>query len=199
MARGHAEMLIPIVLDTMREAGLAFDDLGGLGVTIGPGSFTGVRIGLAAARGLALASGLPLAGLSTFRSLERSIPGSSRAEVGAVLVVIDSKRRDVYAELFDGSGRILVPGAVTTPERLVAAVAAHGSILVVGDAAGAVLTVLRQSGLDAADAGVDLVDPAALGRIAIEELRCSSVSTMPRPIYLRAADVTLPPSARPGP
>ncbi|MCH7931874.1 MAG: tRNA (adenosine(37)-N6)-threonylcarbamoyltransferase complex dimerization subunit type 1 TsaB, partial [Proteobacteria bacterium] len=64
MARGHAEALMPMVEAVMAEAGLAFADLDLVATTVGPGTFTGLRVGLAAARGLALAGGLPIVGVT---------------------------------------------------------------------------------------------------------------------------------------
>ncbi|MBF0307713.1 MAG: tRNA (adenosine(37)-N6)-threonylcarbamoyltransferase complex dimerization subunit type 1 TsaB, partial [Alphaproteobacteria bacterium] len=65
MARGHAEALLPMIVAVMADGGAAWRDLTLIGVTVGPGTFTGIRIGLAAARGLGLAAGLPVAGVGT--------------------------------------------------------------------------------------------------------------------------------------
>ena len=69
MERGHAEALAPMVEQVMREAGLGFGDLGRIAVTVGPGTFTGVRIGLAMARGLGLALGIPVCGIDTLTAI----------------------------------------------------------------------------------------------------------------------------------
>ena len=66
MERGQSEALIPMVVEVLKEAGLTYAEIDFIAVTVGPGSFTGVRIGLAAARGMALAGGLPVVGVTTF-------------------------------------------------------------------------------------------------------------------------------------
>src|ERR1700688_4142280 len=66
MARGHAEALMPLIARVMDEAEIEFRDLGRIAVTVGPGSFTGLRVGISAARGIALAAGKPAIGLTTF-------------------------------------------------------------------------------------------------------------------------------------
>ena len=97
--RGHAEVLMPMVQDVMAEADLAYDALDAIAATVGPGTFTGLRIGLAAARGLALAAGLPLVGVTTLEAIAHGVPESARAG-RAVLVVLDARRGQVYAQAF---------------------------------------------------------------------------------------------------
>src|SRR3982751_3097860 len=75
MARGHQERLAPMAQSVMADAGLAFDRLERIGVTVGPGSFTGLRVGIAFAKGLALALDIPAAGVGTLEALAGDIPG----------------------------------------------------------------------------------------------------------------------------
>jgi tRNA threonylcarbamoyladenosine biosynthesis protein TsaB len=95
----RAATLLEDVDALLRQAGAQTRELGALAVGTGPGSFTGVRIGLATARGLALALGIPVAGVSTLDALEAGAPGS--------LPVIDARRREVFVP-----GRVLAPAAV---------------------------------------------------------------------------------------
>src|SRR4051812_14151460 len=74
MERGHAQALVPMLAAAMEEAGLGFGDLDAVGVTVGPGAFTGIRIGLAAARGIGLASGLPVFGVTGFAAIAAAVP-----------------------------------------------------------------------------------------------------------------------------
>src|ERR1700674_1714935 len=90
MARGHAEALAPMVEHVMREAGLAFTALDRLGVTTGPGTFTGQRVGLAFMRGLALTLKLPLVGVTTLDAMAKAALAS--VDVGAAVVCADARR-----------------------------------------------------------------------------------------------------------
>jgi tRNA threonylcarbamoyladenosine biosynthesis protein TsaB len=97
MARGHQEALAPMAASVMAGAGLAFEALEAVGVTVGPGSFTGLRVGLAFAQGLGAALGVPVIGLPTLDALAASLPPGP----GTVAAVIDARRGQVYARLFD--------------------------------------------------------------------------------------------------
>lgn len=108
--RGHAETLMVMVEDVRRSALLEYSDLDRLAVTVGPGGFTGLRIGLAAARGMALATGLPLFGVTTLEAVAASAAASFRAgesgEEGGkhgsltVTVILDARRGEVYGQTF---------------------------------------------------------------------------------------------------
>src|SRR5579871_1622044 len=97
MARGQAEALMPQIRDVMDEARLAFRALDALATVIGPGSFTGLRLGLAAARGLALAANLPIIGLTAFEAYLADVVD---AEGLPVAIAINSRRGPVFAQLF---------------------------------------------------------------------------------------------------
>ena len=193
MARGQAEALLPMVRAALDEAGLAFGDLDRLAVTIGPGSFTGLRIGLAAARGLALATGLPLVGVTTLEALAAAVDPAVRQ--GRVTVaLIDSRRGDVFVQAFGADSAPLSEPAAVDPAALDAVLPA-GPLLLAGDAAPAALEILRLVGRDAALAsGSGAPDPVAVARLAAARpVPDRSVAAL----YLRAPDVTLPRAAAP--
>ncbi|MHA1598030.1 MAG: tRNA (adenosine(37)-N6)-threonylcarbamoyltransferase complex dimerization subunit type 1 TsaB, partial [Alphaproteobacteria bacterium] len=96
MPRGQSEALMGMIADVLSEAELDMSAIDLLAVTIGPGAFTGIRIGLAAARGLALASGLPLLGVTTTEAIAAAIKGNNIP----LLVALDSKRADIFIEVF---------------------------------------------------------------------------------------------------
>jgi tRNA threonylcarbamoyladenosine biosynthesis protein TsaB len=105
MTRGHAEALMPLVAAVMSEAHMQFGELDRVAVTVGPGSFTGLRVGVAAARGIALATGKPAVGLTTLAAL--AAPFSSAEEGEAVLAVINARHGRVYMQRFGPGGRSL--------------------------------------------------------------------------------------------
>jgi tRNA threonylcarbamoyladenosine biosynthesis protein TsaB len=92
----HASELLPAISDVMERADVAFDDLDAIAVGVGPGTFTGLRIGVATARALAKANGLPVRAVSSLAALADGVPGPWR------LPLIDAKRGEVYAALFEG-------------------------------------------------------------------------------------------------
>jgi len=98
MERGHAEALMPMVNAVMDEAGLAYAALSRIGVTLGPGSFTGLRIGLAAAKGLSLGSGAPAFGVTTLEAVaKQAAPDSGGRDI---FVVLDTGRPEVFVQRF---------------------------------------------------------------------------------------------------
>lgn len=115
--RRHAERLLPVTTFVLNEAGLAFEDVDVLAVSVGPGSFTGLRLGVATWKGLALARELPLVGVPTLDAMSRR----ADAWKGPVCPLIDARMDEVYGALyvFDDAGRrCLVPPSVGPVERL---------------------------------------------------------------------------------
>jgi tRNA threonylcarbamoyladenosine biosynthesis protein TsaB len=185
MDRGHQERLGGLVRDVMAQAGAAFGDLERIGVTVGPGSFTGLRVGLAFAQGLGAALSRPVIGLSSLDALAASAP-----QAGLVAALIDARRGQVYARLFrdgvaDGPAEALDVAVAT--ERLSAA---GPGLTVVGSGAPVIAEYLRDATV------IALAGPAPLG-LARLALSGDPATQPPRPLYLRAPDAT-PPRRLPG-
>ncbi|HEV7227654.1 tRNA (adenosine(37)-N6)-threonylcarbamoyltransferase complex dimerization subunit type 1 TsaB [Brevundimonas sp.] len=189
MTRGHQEALAPLARAVMAEAGLAFTDLDGVGVTVGPGSFTGLRVGLAFAQGLGAALSRPVVGLSTLDALAASIAPDGRP----VAAVIDARRGQVYARLFDGAGGILDAATATPLAQLSGRLsAAGGPGRLVGT--GAALAAEATPGWTPAP--LDGPTAEAMIRLTAAGL-AQGAPDAPRPQYLRAPDAT-PPTRLPG-
>lgn len=185
MARGQSEALMPMIVETMGEAGVGFADLDLIGVTVGPGAFTGLRIGLAAARGLALAAALPVAGILTTEAIAHAVPATERAG-HTVLAVVDAKRADVFVQRFDqhlaplGEARAAAPGelAAWAGERL----------LLVGDGVAQVRPYLPDARVWP---GAGVPDAAIVAALA-QQRWCAGTALPPAPVYIRPPDVTSP-------
>lgn len=190
LQRGHAEILMPLVQAVMAEAGLRFDQLDLIATTIGPGGFTGLRIGLASARALALAANVPLIGVSTLEAVARA---QSMTE-GSLLVALDTKRADVYLQIFDVQGAPQSPPKALMPGKI-SAILPNGPLTVAGNAGAIVLQTLqdRQPPPRLA-AGPDLPDAAIVASIGSERFRAHPDATLapPSPLYLRPPDAQLP-------
>ncbi|MGH6990659.1 MAG: tRNA (adenosine(37)-N6)-threonylcarbamoyltransferase complex dimerization subunit type 1 TsaB, partial [Stellaceae bacterium] len=106
MLRGHAEALMPLIARVMQRAQLGFADLDRIAVTTGPGSFTGLRVGISAARGLALAAAKPVIGLTTLAAY--AAPFIAADDTLPVAAVIDARHDHVYLQVFGAGGRTLV-------------------------------------------------------------------------------------------
>lgn len=205
MRRGHAESLMPMVSDVLAEAGLTgasgVTGLNGIAVTVGPGAFTGVRIGLAAARAVGLAAGCPVLGLTTLE-----VVAAEAAPGLPVLAALDSKRADAYVQLFDPDGRPLAGPAALMPDAVPAYLTAGGldagDIALAGDGARAVAPRLTAAGYAVRPSdGAGLPDIAVLGRLAARRWREVTPrlgDAPPGPLYLRPPDAT-PPRVRPAP
>ncbi|MDA0228797.1 MAG: tRNA (adenosine(37)-N6)-threonylcarbamoyltransferase complex dimerization subunit type 1 TsaB [Proteobacteria bacterium] len=146
--RRQAEILMPMVQSTMREAGFDYHMLDLIAVTTGPGSFTGVRIGLATARGLALASGLPLTGITTLQALAAAPPPDERRG-GLILAVLDARRDQLYGQFFDKKGEAasepFAAAAAAIPGRYENISPGAASLLLVGSGAGLAARALDES------------------------------------------------------
>jgi len=186
--RGHAERLIPMVEKVMAEAGVAYGALDALAVTVGPGTFTGVRIGLAAARGLALALGRPLVGVTTFAAIAAAVRPD-----GPFAVVLGAGREHLYVQTFDATGAA-ASGPALAARADAASVLAAG-LRLAGDAAEALAAehpgrAWRPVAPALPDAGV-LAGLVAAGRAA----GAPWPEGPPAPLYLRPPDARLPPGA----
>jgi len=197
LRHGHAEALLPMVERVMAAAGLPPSRLAAVAVAVGPGGFTGIRVGLAAAHGIALALGVRLMGVSSFAAVAAGLLESGRfAGCDRLLVALDSRRADLYVQLFacDSAAPLAAPQAVL-PARLadyLAGVGGGGRLLIAGDAADVAAAALGEC------CGVTLASdavPDALGvaAAALSEGRAGIAGGPVRPLYLRPPDVTLPP------
>jgi tRNA threonylcarbamoyladenosine biosynthesis protein TsaB len=195
MARGHAEALIPMIVETLAVAGLGFGDLDAVAATTGPGAFTGIRIGLAAARGIALAAGIPAIGVGVLDALAAGVE-HERVAGRRILTVVDTKRDDFYARLWAGpgdpAGDAVAVGAADLP-----ALAGAAPVFVTGDAAPAAQAALAAAGCDVvADPDPGPADPAVVARLAAALLDAGGDLPPAVPAYLRAPEARLP-GARP--
>ncbi|MBD3786420.1 MAG: tRNA (adenosine(37)-N6)-threonylcarbamoyltransferase complex dimerization subunit type 1 TsaB [Sphingomonadales bacterium] len=174
MARGQAEHLMPMLEDMLARAGIGWRDLCSIGVGIGPGNFTGVRISVAAARGLALSLGIPAIGVSTLEARALNAPRP-------VTVIEDARRGEVYWQSFTDQG----PGAPRLDP--VDALPPPGGSLILGTGAPAA------AGAPAGDArGLAPAHPLPRAIARIADLRAATPQPRPAPLYLRGADAAPP-------
>lgn len=185
MARGQAEVLMPMILATLADARVGWPDIDLIGVTVGPGTFTGLRIGLAAARGIALAGGLPVAGVTTCEAIAHGVPAEERRG-RTLLVVVDSKRADLFVQPFAEDLTPLGPPAGRRPED--AARLVEGPLLLAGDGASQLLALRPDAALAS---GSGFPDAAVVAALA-EQRFAEGLALPPDPLYLRPPDVTLP-------
>ncbi len=190
MQRGHAETLMPLVARVMDAAGIEFVELDRIAVTVGPGSYTGLRVGIAAARGIALVTGKPAIGLSTLAAL--AAPHMAGGETRAIVAAIDARHGHVYLQVVGAAGRTVVSPRLATIGDAVRAVAARPCLLVGSGAE--LLAAAWQSGQQRPG-----VDPrpfpdiewvARLGAVAVAE------RARPKPLYLRQPDAKPQDAAR---
>ncbi len=180
MSKGHSERLGGFVRDAMAEAGIGFHAVERIGVTVGPGSFTGLRVGLAFALGLGEALDRPVVGVSALDALAASV-----TQDGPVAALIDARRDQVYARLFrDGAaeGEAEALSLTEAAERL-----ADGEWRLVGSGGPVLAAAFPQ--MQGAVEPLPAPSPEALARLT---LALDPETHPPRPLYLRAPDATAP-------
>jgi tRNA threonylcarbamoyladenosine biosynthesis protein TsaB len=194
MARGQAEMLLPLVDVVMRRSGLSRLALDIVGATVGPGSFTGIRVGLAAARGIALATGARSVGVTSFEAVAAGLSREVR-EWGAsfLLVALESRREDLYIQLFDHARCPVTDPMAALPAALgemLRGLIGGAPLVVAGDAAQRAASIL----LPRADTIVtegSAPDAAGLLRAVLGRASRGEGYRKPSPEYLRQPDVTV--------
>ncbi len=190
MQRGQSEQLVPMVGRSMQRAQITWDTLDAIAVTNGPGGFTGVRIGLAAAQGLALAWDLPVVTVSCFDAFRASL-AADELEDRWLLLLIEAKRAEVYLQLFDPQGRLCL-GPVLMGEDAILRALPDQPLILAGDAAATRLTSLHNAGYRACvSRAPQHLSATLVARLAAGRPLPSRPWPLPEPIYLRGADTTL--------
>jgi tRNA threonylcarbamoyl adenosine modification protein YeaZ len=175
MSTGHAEALLPMVERVLRAGGVEYATLGRVAVTIGPGTFSGVRIALSAARAMGLALRIPVVGVGTLEALAASLPSVD----GMVAAVIDARRGQVYFQVFDGARPMAAP-ALLAIDAAAAAVPAGARLI--GNGAPLLRAMRGELVLAGAPPAPDIVTVGRLGGSR------SAEAHPPTPLYVRAPD-----------
>jgi len=185
---GHAERLMPMIAEVMASARLAFPAVERFAVTIGPGTFTGVRVGVAAARAFAQAAGRPVVGITSLDVIGargRHLLGAA-ANGRPLLVAVDARRGALYCALHGGPERAGcdAPALLTADE---AAMLAHKHDALVIGSGGALVAQRGSSAGRPVEAELPMIEPHArfLAQLAADREPTESLS----PLYLRAPDV----------
>lgn len=171
LGKGHAERLIPMIDEVLSEGGLTLKDMTRIGVTVGPGSFTGIRVGVAAARGFALSLGIPAVGVTTLQVVAEQVLEIDPP--APVVAVIDAGRAEIFAQAF-------LPGGVMLTEP---AAYDYDAIRAMIDRFGAIAT---GSGVDAMEGRAHDPDPYPLDRIGRIAARLPD-DAKASPVYIRGA------------
>lgn len=186
MTRGHAERLFPMLAEVCAEAGVALKAVDRVAVTVGPGSFTGTRVGLAAARGIALAAGCSAVGVTTLRA----VAAGAERPAGLLAVLFDARRGGVYGQVFDKAGEALTAPFAAPLEELAERAAGAGHeelpLFLIGTGAEAGLGALhgRRGGVAMAR-GYPLPDAGIVARLGAT---FDPAEAPPAPLYLRPPD-----------
>ncbi|HET9815656.1 MAG TPA: tRNA (adenosine(37)-N6)-threonylcarbamoyltransferase complex dimerization subunit type 1 TsaB [Xanthobacteraceae bacterium] len=191
MTRGHAETLMPLIARVMNSAGIEFAQLDRIAVTTGPGSFTGLRVGISAARGIALAAGKPAVGLSTLAAL--AAPLIATDDGTQVVAAIDARHEHIYLQVFGVNGRTLVgPRVASLRDAARAAMAAPARI--VGSAANKMAAAWPKG----AELPLSVEQRAAPDIEWIARLGAAATDgySAPKPLYLREPDAQPQDAAR---
>ena len=188
LARGHAEALVPRLERLAAHLPSGFDAVERVAVTTGPGSFTGIRVGVAAARAIGLAKNIEVVGVTTFSAFAAPLLGRDGPDVACV---VDARHGNVFVEVFDHAGAVVQEAAVL-PVRFIAVRLGDTPTILTGPGAPLVAIEAWSLGRKAEVSGETVSPPidfvARLGAIADHQ------ESPANPFYLKAADVTHKPS-----
>ena len=173
IARGHAEALMPMIEQILAEAAIDYAALDMIAAAVGPGSFTGLRTGLAAARGLSLALGKPTFGVSSLEAV--AYAANPRRPL---LVALETKRTELYVQMFGADLRPAAEPLVCLPQDIPALMPA-GEVCVAGDAAHRLRGLVRAAFLD-----TPVGDAAIIAAIALARRERNVEGLSLRPLYL---------------
>jgi tRNA threonylcarbamoyladenosine biosynthesis protein TsaB len=182
MARGHAESLLPLIERVIARVDGGFEAIDRIAVTVGPGSYTGLRVGLSAARAIGLATAKPVVGVGTLAAL--LAPLLAETVEGSIAAAIDARHGAIYVHALSPGGEGLTPAHVAV-EEAAERLAGAGPALLAGSGAPALAAALSERGVSArvvTVAGPDIAAVASLGLLA------DPAQALPRPLYLRGPD-----------
>lgn len=186
--RRHTETLLPAASALLAEAGHTVADLDGVVIDVGPGLFTGLRVGVSTARSLAAAAGLPLFSVT---SLEVLAADPRTPDDGTVVAIVDARRGEVFVQCFRGPRewrRPEAPPIVCRPDELTALVAGlAGEVVAVGDGARRYGDVLMSRGIEVVEA-IEFPSALVACRLVREEARSPRPIDEVVPLYLRDPD-----------
>jgi len=186
MARGHAEALLPLLERLSKAAAVPFSTLGRIAVVVGPGSFTGIRIGIAAGRAIGLAAGVPVVGVSSLAAFAAPLIG--REGAGVIAAAVDAKHGQVYVQGFTAKGQPLAVPRITNVRDAVRTLGA-GPLFFAGS--GATMMAIEAWSLGAqAEVAGETVTPD-IGFVARLGVLADPATAPARPYYLK------PPDAKP--
>ncbi len=176
IGKGHAERLMAVIDEALSQAGRQLSEVGRIAVVTGPGSFTGIRVGVAAARGLSLALGAECVGVTTLESIAAKHIESEPSR--PVVVAMDAKRGELYVQPFAADGSSLGDPAAVSPSEAAGLVASLSAVVL-----GSGRHIVLNETLDSA--AVDRFDISTVARLGAAK---SSAATKPKPLYLRGPD-----------
>ncbi len=188
MPRGQAEHLVPLIESVLAEAGVAYEELDGVVTTVGPGAFTGLRIGISTARSLALALDIPVYGITTLQVFALQYVQEHDFE-GQLAVLIETKRDDFYVQRFDSAGKAL-DEACALPAEDVARYLGEAPGVVIGDAIERFQDVLGdEASKGSYESAYELPDTLVMAQALVQGVS-EIIHENPVPVYLRDADVS---------
>jgi tRNA threonylcarbamoyladenosine biosynthesis protein TsaB len=183
MQRGHAEALMPMLERVMDAVEGGFASIDRVAVTVGPGSFTGLRVGISAARAIALATGVPAVGVTTLSAYAAPLIGAAGGAL--VGVAIDARHGQIYCQVVARGGRSIIAPQIMGLRDAVRQIG-NGPVLLIGSGANALCAEARAAGLDAAVVDTatapEVLWVARLGLAAVPE------RALAKPFYLRSPD-----------
>ena len=199
-SRGHNEILMPLLVRLLKDARVKVSELGGIGVDIGPGMFTALRVGTSTAKGLAIAHRIPIAGLSSLWGLARTTSTS----LDGVLALVDARKQQVYAALYL-DGKAAIQPSVVNPEELVSevkrVVSGRTCLVAAGNGTGICADLFAAAGIEIEATGVEVPSPGVIAIEAGERIAKGQVDDIAslEPLYLRRTDAELTREQRLGP
>ncbi|MGB3503227.1 MAG: tRNA (adenosine(37)-N6)-threonylcarbamoyltransferase complex dimerization subunit type 1 TsaB [Mesorhizobium sp.] len=185
IGKGHAERLMELIERALGEAGIGYDKVGVIAVSVGPGSFTGIRVGVSAARGLALALGIPAHGVTTLSAIAEAVRAKTSGR--RIVAAIDAKRDELYAADHARDGSVTA-GPMIVRYDAAASLAAGEPPVLAGSGAAIIADRIEQAG---GERPAILDDHATTADIAIYAALAAagkSANSPPKPLYLRAPD-----------